>query len=55
VVTLLASTGVAAVYYLVFVLFSGFDEVREVVCEALDDLAPFMARRIRGVTVRIAA
>jgi O-antigen/teichoic acid export membrane protein len=55
VATLVVSTGVAAVYYLAFVLFSGFNEVREVVFETLDDLAPFMARRIRGVTVRIAA
>jgi hypothetical protein len=55
VTTLLVSTGVAAVYYLAFVLFSGFNEVREIVFETLDDLAPFMARRIRGVTVRIAA
>lgn len=55
VLTLLVSTGVAAVYYLAFVLFSGFGEVRGVVFEALDDLAPFMARRIRGVAVRIAA
>jgi PST family polysaccharide transporter len=55
VITLLVSTGVAAPYYLAFVLFSGFDEVREAVVETLDDLAPFMARKIRGVTVRFAA
>jgi len=55
VTTLLVSTAAAATYYVAFVLFSGFAEVREVVLETLDDLAPFMARKIRGVTVRAAA
>jgi TRAP-type uncharacterized transport system fused permease subunit len=48
----MVSAGVAAAFYLVFVLFSGFNEVRAVVVETLDDLAPFLTRRTRGLPAK---
>jgi PST family polysaccharide transporter len=50
VVNLAVLVSVAVAYYLFFVFYSGFNEVRAVVLEALDDLAPFLAgrRRVRA-------
>jgi O-antigen/teichoic acid export membrane protein len=48
--TLLVTGILGGIYYLAFLLFSGFREVRELVFETLDDLAPFAARRIRTLT-----
>jgi PST family polysaccharide transporter len=41
---------VAALYYITFLLFSGFRDVRNLVCQTVDDLAPFAARPIRALT-----
>lgn len=49
VISLIVLASVAAVCYLAFILFSGFDEVREIVVETLGDLSPVLTRRTRGV------
>jgi O-antigen/teichoic acid export membrane protein len=49
VISLAVSVGVAAAYYLLFVLYAGFSEVRAVVLEVLGDLAPFLARGSKGL------
>jgi PST family polysaccharide transporter len=41
---------VAALFYIAFLLFSGFRDVRNLVCQTVDDLAPFAARPIRALT-----
>jgi O-antigen/teichoic acid export membrane protein len=52
VTTLAVVVCVAAIYYVAFLLFSGFGEVRELVCETLDDFSPPAARRVRALTAR---
>jgi hypothetical protein len=47
---LLLASALTGVYYLSFLLFSGFGEVRNLVCETLDDLAPAVARHVRALT-----
>jgi hypothetical protein len=40
----------SGIYYIAFLLFSGFGDVRDLVCETLDDIAPFLGRRVRALT-----
>lgn len=49
VISLIVSVCAAAAFYVVFVLYAGFSEVRAVVLEAVDDLPPFLRRRTRSV------
>jgi PST family polysaccharide transporter len=51
-IVLLVGVPLTGVYYLSFLLFSGFDEVRTLVFETLDDLAPAVARYVRALTTR---
>jgi PST family polysaccharide transporter len=46
---LLVATTVGGLYYFAFVLFAGFQELRHVVSETLDDLAPSAARRLKAL------
>jgi O-antigen/teichoic acid export membrane protein len=48
--TLTVGAIVAALFYVAFLLFSGFRDVRNLVCQTVDDLAPFAARPIRALT-----
>jgi PST family polysaccharide transporter len=48
---LLLGIPLTALYYVSFLLFSGFSEVRTLVVETLEDLAPRVARRVRGLTL----
>ena len=48
--TLLVNLTLSGLYYTCFLLFSGFRDVRELVFETLDELAPFAARRLRTLT-----
>jgi hypothetical protein len=41
---------ISVIYYLAFLLFSGFGEVHSLVCETLDDIAPPVGRRVRALT-----
>jgi PST family polysaccharide transporter len=41
----------SGLYYLAFLLFSGFADVRSLVCETLDDVSPLAARRVRALTL----
>jgi len=45
-ILLLTSIAVAALYYLAFVLFAPFAEMRDVVYETADDLVPAVAKRL---------
>jgi PST family polysaccharide transporter len=49
-IVLLVGIALSALYYLSFLLFSGFSEVRSLVFETLDDVAPPVARRVRALT-----
>lgn len=44
---LLAAAVTGALYYVTFLLFSGFTELRALVFETLEDLAPSVARRVK--------
>jgi O-antigen/teichoic acid export membrane protein len=46
--TLLIGISLGGLYYVAFLLFSGFSDIREIVWETLDDLSPSAARRIRA-------
>ena len=51
--TVLSVVGsVGAIYYVAFILFSGFGELRELVCETLGDFSPVAARRVRAFMSR---
>ena len=49
-IVLLLGVVLSVAYYLGFLLFSGFSEVRNLVCETLDDIAPSIARRVITLT-----
>jgi O-antigen/teichoic acid export membrane protein len=51
-ISLPIACAIGTLYYVAFLLFSGFREVRDLVCETLDDVAPFAARPVRALTSR---
>jgi PST family polysaccharide transporter len=51
-VILLLGTALSGTFFITFLLFSGFHEVADLVCDTLNDTAPTAARRIRGLIRR---
>jgi hypothetical protein len=49
-IILVLGVALSGIYYLGFLLFSGFREVRLLVCETVDDLAPSLGLRVRALT-----
>jgi O-antigen/teichoic acid export membrane protein len=49
-IVLVVGIVLSVLYYLSFLLFSGFSEVRSLVVDTLDDVAPPVARRVRALT-----